>query len=74
MHSTLLLEEYGKLPKSTPIVGYVDYNTKTPLPHIYDYKSNQLFLIDTGAEISVVAHNQEDKNSRTSDLPLVAAN
>ena len=74
MHSTVLLEEFGKLPKSTPIVGDVDQKTKSPLPHVYDYKSNQLFLIDTKAEISVVTPNQEDKNSRTSDLPLVAAN
>ena len=63
-----------KLPKSTLIVGDVDHKTKSPLPHIYAYKCNQLCLIDTGAEISVVTPNQEDKNSRTSDLPLVAAN
>ena len=74
MHSTVLLEELGKLPKSTPIVGDVDQKTKSPFPHVYDYKSNQLFLIDTGAEISVVTPNQEDKNTRTSDRPLVAAN
>ena len=74
MHSTVLLEEFGKLPKSMPIVRDVDHKTKSPLPHIYDYKFNQLFLIDTGAKISVVTPNQEDKNSRMSDLPLVAAN
>ena len=74
MHSTMFLEEFGKLPKFTPIVGDVDLKTKSSLLHIYDYKSNQLFLLDAGAEISVVTPNQEDKNNRTSDLPLVAAN
>ena len=68
MHSTLLWKEFGKLPKSTPIVGDVDHNIKSILLHIYDYKSNQLFLIDTGAEISVVTH--EDKKIRIAERPI----
>ena len=46
----------------------------SPLPHVYDLRSGQNFLVDTGAEISVLKPTLQDKCNATIDRELSAAN
>ena len=46
----------------------------SPLTHVYDLRSGQNFLIDTGAEISVLKPTLQDKCNATIDRELDAAN
>ena len=55
-------------------MGGVDESIKSPLPHIYDNRSGKTFLIETGAEVSVINSTPKDKQNVTVDRYLSAAN
>ena len=47
---------------------------QSPLPHVMDRKSGTKFLVDTGAEVSIVRPARFDHQFRSFDRPLFAAN
>jgi len=51
----------------------VDGN-RSPLPHILDRKTGTKFLVDTGAEVSIVRPTRTDQSFKSLDRPLFAAN
>ena len=54
MYTTVLLGNkpyLGKLQASTSIVADVNEVLESQLPHVYDLRSGQNFLIDTRAEV-----------------------
>jgi hypothetical protein len=64
---------FGKLP-SRPSLANLAAGSKDRLLYVHDRKSGRRFLIDTGAQVSVLPASSHDSRYGTRGLPLVAAN
>ena len=77
------LENFGKLPTRSRTLALNSLSTgpsiandiskPKPLLHVLDGVSNAYFLVDTGAQVSIVPPHQKEL-PKTSKLNLVAAN
>ena len=72
MHQTLQFH-CGKRVKSTSVAVKVDED-QSPLPHVLDIKTGTKFLVDTGAEVSIVRPTRIDQSFKSYDRSLFAAN
>ena len=63
----------GKRAPSTAIAVKVD-GKDSPLPHIIDKKTGTKYLVDTGAEVSIVRPTRSDLSFRSFERPLFTAN
>ena len=63
----------GKRAPSTSIAIKVD-GKETLLPHIIDKKNGTKYLVDTGAEVSIVHPSRSDLSFRSFKHPLFIAN
>ena len=63
----------GKRAPSTAIAVKVD-GKESPLPHIIDKKTGTKYLVDTGAEVSIVRPTRSDLSFRSFERPLFTAN
>ena len=63
----------GKRAPSTTIAVKVD-GKDSPLPHIIDRKTGTKYLVDTGAEVSIVRPTRSDLSFRSFERPLFIAN
>ena len=59
--------------KSTSVAVKVDED-QSPLPHVLDIKTGTKFLVDTGAEVSIVRPTRIDQSFKSYDRSLFAAN
>lgn len=66
-------QEVGKRPGRSPVVATVTGATSSLL-YVQDNKSGRRFLVDTGAEVSVVPSSRWDVHKVKTDCTLVAAN
>jgi transposase InsO family protein len=69
----VLVPGFGKLP-SRPSLANLAAGSKDRLLYVHDRKSGRRFLIDTGAQVSVLPASSHDSRYGTRGLPLVAAN
>ena len=72
MHQTLQFP-CGKRVKSTSAAVKVDED-QIPLPHVLNIKTGTKFLVDTGAEVSIVRPTRIDQSFKSYDRSLFAAN
>ena len=63
----------GKRVKSTSVAVKVDED-QSPLPHVLDIKIGTKFLVDTGAEVSIIRPTRIDQSFKSYDRSLFAAN
>ena len=63
----------GKRTPSTSVAVKVD-EKQSPLPHVIDRRTGTKYLVDTGAEVSIVRPTRYDYSFRSFERPLFAAN
>ena len=63
----------GKRTPSTSVAVKVD-EKQSPLPHVIDKRTGTKYLVDTGAEVSIVRPTRYDYSFRSFERPLFAAN
>ena len=73
MSSSLSIPGFGKRPSRPAIASLSASSTHSPL-HVWDRNSGRRYLVDTGAQVSVLPASVQDKRSGRHGPNLVAAN
>ena len=74
MHVRTSFSEAGKPRRSSAVGALADGNCQLHRLHITDKKSGLRFLIDTGADISLIPKKRSDKTIKQSPIQLFTAN